>query len=698
MSSFGKIGLAFLFFLALLVLLFPLITNNLVDKNKILQSAEMELERLTDLEVKINQVHLFFLPSPRVHFSKVVFLTSSGDPERPVISIPTVTASLKILPLLTGKSVVKRVDLDNPTLSLYREEDGKWNYSDLTSLLKSQNRDIGDLPTNLAAGIREVRIGSGRLELEDSEMSFLNPDLIFEQIDAVLRYRSQDSPVEVAASLSPKRNGEAIMVRGKIGPLNMEHPLKTWMNLSLKGERIQLAEYQTLLNQFPLEISGWIATDGTFEGTLAEGVKFVQQATYEGIRISTENGFVLLDNLSAELDQAGIIHPATRTITLEKFGLKNNGFKVNASGSVHHKGIVPVMDLDLPTGWIDLKAASAFVPLFGQAFNAEGHFDFSGELKGTTGRDLTADLRFQSPRVVMSRGLYLLKTSDSGQEQEDKTWVEPDFHLPDLPLSIRAAASVEEGQFEWVKFNDLEAHASLKDYWISLDEMTFDAFDGSVRGSAWLNLTETPPAYGNDVTIRNIELDKFLTDFAGLKGIMSGKASTKLYVSGRGRSMAQFKNTTSGVGQIRISSGSYSPADFLSSALKTASLSSAGDGNSETRFDRMNAYIVIKDGKIDFRELRCRGDDWSLEGMGVIRLDQTMSLDYVMTLSDSLTKAMKPEDIARLKRSSDGRVQLPFTLSGTFTQPNFSIKKEITQDLSTRQVRNSARMIARDRY
>lgn len=691
MSNPAKIGLACLVVLSLLVFLFPSVVDSLVDKDRILQSAEGELRRLTDLDVEISEVRLTFIPVPRVHFDDVVFHTSLGDSERPIIEIPSTAASLAILPLLSGKAVVKTVRADNPTIKLYREKDGRWNYKHLTSILRSPNLEASGLPSNLALRLRELQVDGCRLELGDSELSFINHNLVFEHIDIILHFRSTKRAVQISAALAPKKNGVPLKVQGEVGPLDLDKPIKTKMDLSLNGKKIDLADYQDLLNQLPFELSGNVTTNGTFTGTVADGLKFVQKATYDDIGINTKNGLALVDDFSAELIQEGTIKPALKAVTLEKFSLNNEGFEVNAAGSVHHKGVVPVMDLVLPAGWLDLKAISAYVPGFEQAFDAKGRFEIEGKLKGTTGRDLTADLKFISTRVEMDRGSYLLKSPDPESAPGDEIWVEPDFNLPLLPLSIRATVSVDEGRFEWLEFKNLEALASLKDYWISMDEMTFDAFGGKVNGSAWLNMMETPPAYGNDVIIRNMEIDEFLTAFAGLKGIMSGKATTKLYVSGRGRSMAQFKNSTTGVGQVRISSGRYSPVNFLDGALKTLSLTTPPIESSETKFNRMNAYVVIKDGEIDFKELRCRCDDWSLNGEGVIRMDQTMALEYIMTLSDSITRTMKPDEVARFQRSPDGRLQLPFNLSGTFTQPSFSAGREGTLNITVGE-RSQARL------
>ena len=687
MGRAKKIGLISLSVIALILALFFVGVPRLLHLDRARAIAQERATEVLGREVTISRAGLSLLPGPRVRFKDISIADSAGFGSGPVIHMGSLDLVVGWKAMLQGRVEVQRLILVDPRITFFRNSRGAWNGRETMLLLggallsgvgNGSGIDLGnDFPMPVSLSFKDVRIKDGEVVFRDQSAEVLSRDLSVHGIDAAISCSDAGAPITITASIKPLGRHSRIDVNGTVGPVGERpDPTRIPIDISLSTDNFRLEEVSLPLKDIPLILSGTVRWEETIAGSVKGGFLFEQEAEFADVRIDSQRGFSIIRSLSGSLSQQGRIQPEVPSIQLERLELTAGGARFSASGSVRHSGVLPEVDLRFESGRIDLARLLKHFPDLARRIVAKGDLTIKGMAKGTATKDLKASVDITSTYIEMDRGPLLMeKASDSDREaslSRDHYEILP----PSLPMSVSAKLSVSEGRFEWVTFSDLTADLRIRNRWASLDRMAFSAFGGRISGSSWFNMRDLPASYGNDVEIRDMEIDRFLTSFAGLKGIMYGKASLDLFVSGRGRNMDQFKETTTGLGQFRIASGRYTPASFLRGALEAASLPVDGSLPDQTEFDSMDSTIAVRGGKIDFSGLTCSAADWELAGSGIIGLDQGLSLRYFMTLSDSVASRIGEDRVANLPRDNQGRLQIPFTLSGTFTSPEFSLDSD----------------------
>lgn len=94
---------------------------------RITQSISQALGR----KVNIGYVHLRFLPRPGFELENLVIHDDPAFGAEPLLRAPDVTAWVRILPLFRGQIEIATLNLDQASLNLTRDPQGKWNLEDL---------------------------------------------------------------------------------------------------------------------------------------------------------------------------------------------------------------------------------------------------------------------------------------------------------------------------------------------------------------------------------------------------------------------------------------------------------------------------------------------------------------------------------------------------------------------------------------
>ncbi len=684
MGSAKKISFVSLVIVTLSILVLILTLPYLLPLDQARMIVEEKATEAIGRQVIIASADLTLFPFPIIHFKDISAADLSGPETVSNMRMSSLELGLAWSSLLKGRVQVKTITAVEPGVTLLLETGDALNLQRkgklvLDSLLSgirfaSEVTLDKDLPVKVSLSFADLQVKSGEVVLRDLSGMILDKDVTFGGIDAFFTYISSEVPLKFNGSINLPGSQSTITASGTIGPMGEEADAgNIHLEISGKAEDLKLKETSVPVKGIPLAVSGTFRSEGSVSGTFVQGFQFRQKVEFSALRISSDEGFAFVQNLGGSLIQAGRVDLADNLIELDSLEFTAGDARFAAKGSVSHNGILPHIDMTYESNRIDLGEFVKYFPDLQQRFSTEGDLTITGHAKGTINKDLLATMDLASSYIEMDRGPLLL---EKNQDPDSKSVGEMELTQllpPSLPMTVSAKISVSGGRFEWVTFSDLTAEMRIKNRWASLDRMDFLAFGGRLTGTSWFNIRELPATYGNDIQILDMEIDRFLTAFAGLDGIMYGKASLDLFVSGRGKNMDQFKETTLGLGKFNIANGRYIPANFLKGALKAASLPVDEKLPAYTEFATMKSTIAVRGGEVDFTGLTCTSEDWVLDGSGIIGLDQNVSLRYLMTLSDPLVSAIGKDKQKSLPRDGKGQLQIPFKLSGTFTSPEFSI-------------------------
>jgi AsmA protein len=129
---------------------------------RITQSISQALGR----RVNIGFVHLRFLPRPGFELDNLVIHDDPAFGAEPLLRAPDVTAWVRIMPLFRGRIEIATLNLDQASLNLTRDPQGKWNLEDLLE----RTSKISTAPTT--AGKLESRPAFPYIEATQARINF----------------------------------------------------------------------------------------------------------------------------------------------------------------------------------------------------------------------------------------------------------------------------------------------------------------------------------------------------------------------------------------------------------------------------------------------------------------------------------------------------------------------------------------------
>lgn len=168
---------------------------------------EFVLEQLEDsLGRKIDVHRVKFVIFPRIRAELTDVKVHDPETEQVVLTAKRVDLVLRLLPLLKKQVVGKRLLVEEPTLTLRRNEDGRWNILDgLNSQAYSDQQTIDMMSQTIM--IREATLVNGTITVVDAARSDGIRSLTFEHVEFRLQARPDRSLAEV--HLSAAHQGES---------------------------------------------------------------------------------------------------------------------------------------------------------------------------------------------------------------------------------------------------------------------------------------------------------------------------------------------------------------------------------------------------------------------------------------------------------------------------------------------------------
>jgi uncharacterized protein involved in outer membrane biogenesis len=305
---------------------------------------------------------------------------------------------------------------------------------------------------------------------------------------------------------------------------------------------------------------------------------------------------------------------------------------------------------------------------------------------GSTGDETPIDLSFSlEPVETMA-----LKTLPGLAEA-----IDPELSLAGtLKLSGSIVGSVENPNLKFeldatdVLGSVLHARGSLSNPADPTADVTIEVFGGRIEiDGGWASNGRLEL----DVVVSDLELGELVGSLAQSDAnLLDGRLSMNLAVTGTGTTWSEIEPGLEGLGTVRIDSGILHDINLIEEAIagltglpglseqlpemirkKYPELFSTGD----TEFDRMDAKLEVREGRVQILGLNLDARDFGLRGWGSLSLAGALDLSTRLAISSALSSLL----IERAKplkylRDDAGRIEIPIRIRGTF--PDVSAKPD----------------------
>ncbi len=532
------------------------------------------------------------------------------------ISLSAANLRCRLLPLLSRRVVVDEIVLDSPRISIVRNADGTFNFSDL--LKKEKPKETGGEKTTLSFAVARFSITDGRVIYNDLKGVAGSPFTY--EINAI-DVKTKDFTVERAfpVTLSAKAPGASLSYDGS-AQLAKEGP-------ALNGEfTIGDGDMARLVSGLPAGISGKLRK-------LSPRGAFTLKVRLEG---GIKTPFAMLK--AGEINLKGIGFSAGKTPTMF------SGDILLTEGSIASRDLA--VDLGKNRLTIQLKTSPLDKRPIGVDLSATGDsidLDAAAE-PGKAGKE--------AARPAPAAG------KETGP----------------LNLPVTAGGSVRIGA---LKYHGLTISQLSLRYRLADNNLNVDDFKGSVAGgtfadSARINLAVPGISYATRLSLTGVRVDRLAEAFAPkARGSVSGYLTARADISGRGTTPASIKNNLTGSGDFGIRNGTLSGSGFVSELARFL-------GSEELRIIRFSAFngTYRVGGEQVMLDAGLNGSDIRMKPKGRIGFDKSLDMEIDTRIAPRLAGKVARGTVGNFVTDEQGWGVLPLKASGTVGSPRFSLSAE----------------------
>jgi uncharacterized protein involved in outer membrane biogenesis len=317
--------------------------------NRLRWRVSQSISQALGRKVDIGFVHLRFLPRPGFEFGNLVIHDDPSFSAEPLLRSPDVTAGLRLMALFRGRIEIATLNLDEASLNLTRNPQGKWNLEDLlertarTSTAPTAAEKLESRPAFPYIEATQARINF-KLGTEKTHFAFTDARFaLWQESENSWGMRLKALPIRTDANLTD--TGE-INISGMWQRSPALH--QTPVQISFEWKKAQLGQVSRLISG---EDKGWrgsVVLSGAVLGT-PERLRLTADASIDDFR-----RYNVLGGGNVQL----AAHCAAEYSSLQKI-LSNVDCNAPAGdGSLELKGSA----LGLPFSAYDLVLVSSQVP------------------------------------------------------------------------------------------------------------------------------------------------------------------------------------------------------------------------------------------------------------------------------------------------------------------------------------------------
>jgi uncharacterized protein involved in outer membrane biogenesis len=292
------------------------------------------------------------------------------------------------------------------------------------------------------------------------------------------------------------------------------------------------------------------------------------------------------------------------------------------------------------------------------------------------GLDLTASLPCGArilraatplPRIARFRPA-LLQTDDRAS-----------LAVPPGALAAHGTFSAKSAQFGGAAAANLKSRIELRSGGVMLRQISMNLAGGQATGEFVWNSAAEPASYGVQASLAKVDLARLLAGFPGASGKITGTLDGQLDLMGFNLPSADPLANKEGQGRLTVRNGTLPSLQLnrnLMELMKNVLRVKPESGDASS-FQSISADLEIGGGEIHSRQIAILGNGMDIDASGALALAGEGRLDYQGVSKMSARRNGFEGIVAGLlgsKVSADGRIDVPFTITGTLDRPRFALK------------------------
>ena len=570
---------------------------------------------------------------------------------------------------------------------------------------------IDGTPQKLSADLKNITLSVYGISLVSPFFVETSFDVVKENLEGSLAFKGsidiKEENIKIKEALATIA-GAGIRATGSVD--KFRKPDKLSFAINIKGEGFALEKLSKI---FPFRGGLLMSGEPDINAAVSGNLKKIEIKGNIGLR-RVEALFKDLFHKPSGMDgEMGIdiVLEDNNILKLNSISIALGGMKASASGKVAGLKGDMALDLNVALGKFDTKSLQEVVPLakdYGLAGMVGGETAISGGAKslnisGKIGveniesiqKEMTVKLDrsdfkysgnvvdFKKPTVNFNLDIGTVEVKRAEKPEKAKEGKPAPKEVKQEPLTVTEKPSpkvaippdatvsgeikLKKLTFQNYQISDCSAKLDLAKSVLNLEPLSLSAYNGSIKGSLSADLSEPSLEmlkFDLDGDIKNIDIHQVIQSMGKeLKGQFYAIASGKMKISGRGKDFSKLNG--SGLAEIKnVKITGIKILDKIASAANIPELK-------ETSFKSASGSLTIENGKVYLANVKTDGGDkldaYCSGNVDLVKRGQDIKGDI------KFTKEYSGGDLAKYTGDSEGRVTVPFKISGTFEDPKVNL-------------------------
>jgi len=581
----------------------------------------------------------------------------------------------QLLPLLSKSLVIDKLKLVNAHLSVRKNADGTFNFSDISSAFdaggpKGQTTTSSGLPVNLQ--VHSFSLKNTVIEYAEPAGKLSKARIL---IDADLGIASPS-----AGMISSGGNFRITIVEALLK--DNPRPLKDLtsqgaykIELNLSAKKADILEVKADIAKIPITLKGY--------ASYAEPVSFSLDLDMPEARLAA------VQQAAAPFLPDGAVLDGAASFAVSAEKTSSTGNRLTFKGQLNMNSVA--------------IAAKGYRPVFSGTIGFTPdliRFDGIRLIAGESSADISGQIRnySQMPDLqinVTAKTLSLDAITSAGKGRVTEKAAAPSTKREEKEFepinkkNLRATGSIaiDNMLMKGMSIRNFRTAFEFRDNILRIPSMTGNTLNGTFRLQSAIDLSKRGTAYSLNAEANGVRLEDITTAFAPkARDTLYGSLYGKMDLSGAGTLKESIKRNLKGKGSFTVKDGKIKNAQISSSLLAFLGLQDLR----EIPMDKADSTFMIADTIVNLTTL-ITSKDLILGEKGTIGMDERLDLGIMVKASEKLApKMLSQSSLSQFLSEEKGWTNIPLRVSGTLTKPSYSIDMQYVGKKATEKLQEKA--------
>ena len=703
--------------LVLLIVAAIIIIPLVVDPNDFKPEIQQAVKDKTGRDLAIpGDIELSVFPWVALELGEVSLSNAEGFGDQPMAKVDGISIRVKVMPLLSKKLEMDKLQLSGLALNLGKDKNGRTNWDDLTAA-SAGDAAAADKPKEAAPAAGQDQQVSPLAALTIGGVSITDANIQWDDRQGGVRYDLSNFNLETGA-ITP---GEPVSIDLKADVLGNQPKLDT--GVSLVGELLIAQDMSKLdinglqlgldIREGPDGLKGKVGLGGVVNAGLQSQVYKVG-----GLKLTVDMSGAALPGGKAIAELGADINVDMKAQTLAVNGLNGSAYGMNLKGQINGEQIAAdgrfngnlslaqFSPRDLMKV-MEIAAPETTDPKVLTAAKADLKFNATTKNLKLTSIDMQLDDTKLSGNAAVNNFAKPAIRFDLAVDS-----IDVDRYLPPakegeapkaapIPAQGAAAKAAElpteqlraldvDGRFKLGKMkaggltaSDIQMEVKAKNGDLRLKQKIGSFYEGSYNSRIGLNVQKKTPSWSVDDRLAGVQVGPLLKDLTG-QATLSGATELTAKLSGRGTDPDTAKKTAKGNVSFAFTDGALEGVNLTQIISQANALLGGGsapaDAPNRTDFSSLKGSVDIADGVI-------RNDDLS-DQTPLLRIAGKGQVDVVKEKIDYL---IQPTIVASFEGQGGDSldklkgVPIPIRVVGNMTAPSYKLDEKALMEGAAKQ-------------